>query len=428
MSQEIRKNLYHNFVVNVLDGCFFGLGLNGLASYVTIVPLFLSYLTDSTALIGFMAAMFQIGWQIPQLFTSKYVAGLRRYKPMALWMTLHERIPFFALAIVAILIPVIGNSTALVLTIILLIWQSFGGGLTGTAWQSMVSKIMPPNRRGTFFGMQSAGANLFGVAGAFAASKILSASEFPNSFGILFLIAGISLMISFAFLAMAREPDSDPRDIAPPIKWSEFGQQLKVILRDDPNFRWFLIARGLSSLSVTAIAFFTIFGIREYDMTPEFAALLGSVLLITQMITSPLLGWLGDHLGHRRVFAFGNLLMPIAIWVALSAPDVTWFYVVFALTGAVNSTQWSTIMTLTTQFGTTAERPVYIGMSNTLIAPVTVFAPIVGGMLVDWIGFDVSFAIFGVSGLLALVILMLVMVDPNQLKEKPKRHAVSAGD
>ena len=71
---------------------------------------------------------------------------------------------------------------------------------------------------------------------------------------------------------------------------------------------------------------------------------------------------------------------------------------------------------------------VYIGMSNTLIAPVTVFVPIVGGMLVDWIGFDVSFVIFGAAGLLALVILMLVMVDPNQLKEKPKRHAVSAGD
>ncbi len=428
MSQETRKKLYHNFVVNVLDGCFFGFGLTGLASYVTIVPLFLSFLTESTALIGFMATMFQIGWQVPQLFTSNHVAGLRRYKPMVIYMTLQERIPFFGLAIVAVLIPMIGDQAALILAVILLAWQSLGGGFTGTAWQSMISKIMPPNRRGTFFGVQSAGANLFGVGGAIVASIILVAVDFPNSFAVLFLIAGISLMISFAFLAMAYEPESDPRDTVPKVKWSEFGKRLKVMLENDSNFRWFLIARALSSLSVTAISFFTIFGIRQYDMTPEFAGIMTSVLLLSQTITSPILGWVGDRWGHRRVLAFGNLIMALAIGVALFASDVTWFYVVFALTGVVNTTQWSTIMTLTTQFGSNAERPIYIGMSNTLIAPVTIFAPILGGWLVDLIGFNVAFAMFALAGLLAVFVLSVVMVDPYDTTVKPKNTIVVAGD
>jgi len=428
MSQEIRDKLYHNFVVNVLDGCFFGFGLVGMASYVTIIPLFLSYLTDSTALIGFMATMFQIGWQVPQLFTSKHVAGLRRYKPMAIWMTLHERIPYFGLAIIALLIPVIGTELALVLTVISLAWQSLGGGFTGTAWQSMISKIMPANRRGTFFGMQSAGANLFGAGGAIVSSVILAAVAFPHGFAVIFLLAGLSLMLSFAFLAMAYEPESDPKDTVPPIKWSEFGTRLKVILRTDPNFRWFLIARGLSSLSVTAISFFTIFGIRQYEMTPEFASIMTGVLLLSQTVTSPILGWLGDRWGHRRILAFGNLMMAVAIGVAMFAPDVTWFYVVFAITGLVNTTQWSTIMTLTTQFGTTAERPIYIGMANTLIAPVTIFAPIIGGWLVDLVGFSFSFSIFAIAGLLAMLVLSALMVDPNQSVEKPKHTVVAAGD
>lgn len=428
MSQEIRNKLYHNFVVNVLDACFFGFGLTGLASYVTIIPLFLSYLTDSTALIGFMATMFQIGWQLPQLFTSNHVAGLRRYKPMALMMTLHERFPFFGLAIIALLIPVIGKQLALILTVLLLAWQSLGGGLTGTAWQSMISKIMPPNRRGTFFGVQSAGANLFGAGGAVVSSLILAAVAFPHGFAVIFLIAGISMMISFAFLAMAYEPESDPADTVPTVKWSEFGKRLKVILQNNPNFRWFLIARALSSLSVTAISFFTIFGIREYDMSPEFAATMTGVLLLSQTFTSPILGWIGDRWGHRRILALGNFTMAIAIGIALFAPDVTWFYVVFALTGLVNTTQWSTIMTLTTQFGSTAERPFYIGMANTLIAPVTIFAPIIGGLLVDWIGFGFSFTVFAVAGLLAVFVLNGIMVDPNQAIEKPKHPVVAAGD
>lgn len=428
MSQDIRKKLHHNFVVNVLDACFFGLGLVGLASYVTIIPLFLSYLTDSTALIGFMATMFHIGWQVPQLFTSNHVAGLKRYKPMVIWMTLQERMPYFGLAIVAVLIPIIGEQLALLLTITFLVWQSLGGGFTATAWQSMISKIMPDNRRGTFFGMQSAGANLFGAFGAAVASFILIVAGYPTSFAILFLLAGISLMVSFFFLALAYEPESAPQDVVEPVKFREFWQRLKVILKRDGNFRWFLIARSLTSLSVTSISFFTIFGIRQYQMTPEFAGILTSVLLLGQTLSSPLIGWIGDRWGHRRILAFGNLIMVLAIVIALIAPDVTWFYLVFALTGVVNSTQWSTIMSLTAQFGTVAERPIYIGMANTLIAPVTIFAPIIGGWLADAIGFSFTFGIFILAGLLAMGVLLILMYDPSTTLYKTDGTIVATGD
>ena len=80
LSQDLQKKLRHNAVVNILDGSIFALSIVGLASYVTIMPLFLSFLTESTALIGFVAALFHIGWQVPQLLTSNYVAGMRRFK------------------------------------------------------------------------------------------------------------------------------------------------------------------------------------------------------------------------------------------------------------------------------------------------------------------------------------------------------------
>lgn len=428
MSQAIREKLRHNFIVNVLDACFFGFGLVGLASYVTIIPLYLSYLTESTALIGFMATMFQIGWQVPQLLTSNRVAGLKRYKPMVIWMTLIERVPYFGLAIIAVLIPVLGKPLALILTIAMLTLQSFGGGFTATAWQSMISKIMPANRRGTFFGMQSAGANLFATFGALFASVILGASVFPNSFAILFFLAGISLMVSFVFLAMAFEPESEPQDTVEPVKWREFWKRLKTILDQESNFRWFLVVRSLTSLSITSISFFTIFGIRQFNMTPEFASIMTSILLIFQTMSSPILGWIGDRWGHRRVLAFGNLSMVLAIIVAIVAPDVSWFYLVFGLTGIVNSTQWSTIMSITAQFGTVAERPFYIGMSNTLIAPVTVFAPIIGGLLADWVGFTFTFGIFVIAGLLSFIILTVVMSEPATIVRNPDGMVASVND
>ena len=416
LSKELQGKLRHNAFVNIMDGALFGFGVMGLASYVTIIPLFLSYLTESTALIGFAAALFHIGWQVPQLLTSGYVAGLSRYKPTVLAMTLFERLPFFGLAMVALALPVIGSDAALILTLILLGVQSLGGGFTGTAWQSMISKIMPAHFLGSFFGIQSAAVNLFGAGGALLASVILERLAYPGSFVLLFAVAGVSMIISFLFLAQTYEPKSAPRDVVGGLSWRGFGERLRGILRADRNFRWFLAARGLTSLSLTAISFYTIFGIRRFDLSPEFVGSLTSVLLLSNMLTSAVIGWVGERWGLRRVLVAANVLTVLAIAIALTAEDPRWFYLVFALTGMVNASQWATIMTITVQFCSVAERPFYIGMANSLIAPVTVFAPIIGGWLVDAASFELSFGIFALAGLLSILVFLGPMQDPQTSK------------
>ena len=119
----IEKNIRFNFGINIAEGGLFGLGI-GFASFVTVIPLFMASLTDSSILIGLIAAMRAIGWQLPQLLTSNRVARLRRYKSMSLLMTLNERIPFFLLALVALALPTIGKNATLVLTFILIVWQT----------------------------------------------------------------------------------------------------------------------------------------------------------------------------------------------------------------------------------------------------------------------------------------------------------------
>jgi len=423
LPQDLHDKLRHNAIVNILDGSLFGFGIMGLASYVTIIPLFLSFLTESTALIGFVATLFHIGWQVPQLLTSNYVAGLRRYKPVVIAMTLVERLPYFGLALLAFSLPTLGADLALLLALLLLGLQSLGGGLTGTAWQSMISKIMPPHRLGTFFGIQSACVNLFGAGGALLAGVILKQLAFPQSFGLLFAITGLSLLVSFVFLAMTYESKSAPKNVVKPVRWREFGGRLRRILRGDDNFRWFLIARCLTAVSLTAISFYTIYGIRRFDMSPEFAGALTSVLLVSNTLSSSVIGWIGDRWGHRRVLIAANLLTVLAIVSALSASDVGFFYIVFALTGIVNSAQWSTIMTITIQFGSVAERPYYIGMANTLIAPITIFAPIFGGWLVDAVSFELTFGIFALAGLLSTLVYIIPMHEPRGIES-----AIAASD
>jgi hypothetical protein len=114
MNSKGNRDLRFNFTVNVLDGGFFGAAL-GFASFITIIPLFVSNLTDSAIIIGLIPAIHAVGWELPQLFTAPSVSRLHRFKPMAVLMSLNERIPFLGLAIVAWFSPQIGIKWSLIL-------------------------------------------------------------------------------------------------------------------------------------------------------------------------------------------------------------------------------------------------------------------------------------------------------------------------
>jgi MFS family permease len=289
---EIHKHLRHNFFVGVIDGSYFGLGL-GLASSVTVLPLFVSTLTDETTLIGLIAAIQAIGWQLPQLFTAVRVSRLPRYKPMAVMMSFHERWPFFGLAVVAFMLPTLGPQLTLLFAYLLLICQALGGGFTATAWQSMTGKIIPPNRRGTFWGMQAAGVSLLQALGAILAGMILVALPSPIDFALCFLISGISMLISWIALARTREPESEPGNVGVTSRmvWGS----MFAILRRDRDFRWFIAARALAQITSMALAFYTIYGVRRFGMDEQTAGIMTAVLMLAQMTANPIIGWAGDR-------------------------------------------------------------------------------------------------------------------------------------
>lgn len=409
----ILENFRHNFIVNVLDGAFFGLGL-GFASFVTIIPLFVASLTDSTTIIGLIASIHLVGWQLPQVLTSNYVAGLRRYKPMVIFMTLHERWPFFGLGVVALLLPVIGTQAALILSFVMLVIQSLGGGFTATAWQALIGKVMPENRRGTFYGVQSSGISLLTGLGAIGAGFLLTSVPYPYNFMACFFIASGAMSISMYFLWRTREPES------PPIEARKNQRLLRDnlwgILRRDGNFRWFLLARMLAQAAVMAVSFYTIYAVRDFSMDEATAGFMTGVMAFAQMIGSPFVGWIGDRWGHRRVFAIGMLAMALSIFLALTAPSLEWFYLVFALAGFTNGVLWTSVLTLTVEFGTETERPYYIGLANTLIAPATLIAPVIGGALVDLVGFHATFIVALSAALLGVLVALVVLRDPRTLR------------
>jgi MFS family permease len=402
------KNFPFNFVVNVMDGGFFGLAL-GFASLNTVLPLFVSNLTKSAVLIGLIPAIHTVGWYLPQVFTAQRVSQLRRYKPMVMFWTIHERVPFLALAIVAWFVPRIGPSISLVLTFTLLVWQGFGGGMAANPWQNMIGKIIPRDRWGVFFGSQSAASTLLGAVGVVIAGIVLQ-NNAPNAgFSKCFLLAVGAFTVSFIAIGLTREVETPPA--ASRVERKDFWRDIASIIRRDANFRWFVVVRILAQVGTAGFAFYTVYVVRFYGVDEAMAGVLAGLLYISQTIFNPIMGWLGDHWSHRGVMALGMVAAAVSAGITIWAPSMGWFYLAYALEGIAYVGIWTVALAMTQEYGQPHEKPSYIGLANTLIAPTAFIIPILAGLLADSVGYQATFWATAVGAVATALVLTFILKD-----------------
>jgi len=409
VEQFSRKHLRFNVTAGFVDAGMFGIAL-GFASFGTILSLFVASMTDSATLIGLVPAIHSAGWLLPQLFTASHTSRLRRYKTTVLINTIHERVPFLGFALVAFFLPKIGLQAGLILTFLLLTWQGLGGGITANAWTSMVSKIIPSEYRGTFFGTQAAVANLFISGAAIWAGYILDGYASPFDFVVCFLVAAVFFTFSWGALAFTRELTDYDKVIEehPTPFWEGAGK----ILKRDVNFNWFLIARTLSQFGTMGFSFYIIYALRRFHMDAITAGYLTADLTFSQMIANAGMGWLGDKFGHRSMLILGAVAAALSSYLAWIAPSLSWFFPIFILSGIANVSIWTNGMTMATTFSGETERPFYIGLAQTLTAPATMIAPILGGWIADTKGFNMTFALSTALSIVMLVILAFIIKEP----------------
>jgi MFS family permease len=112
------------------------------------------------------------------------------------------------------------------------------------------------------------------------------------------------------------------------------------------------------------------------------------------------------------VGAVAAMLSSLLAWYA---PSLTWFYPIFILSGLTNVSIWTNGMTMATTFSGENERPFYIGLAQTLTAPATIIAPLIGGWVADTQGFAPTFSISVFLSILMILILWFIVKDPRKI-------------
>ena len=276
----------------------------------------------------------------------------------------------------------------------------------------MIAKIIPSDSRGTFFGLQSAVANVLISLAAVGAGYLLDILDSPLDFILCFLIASVALGFSYFFISLTREPVDTEKVV--PAENTHFWSGARAILRKDAGFRWFLVFRVVYQFATMGFAFYIIYGLRAFNMDALTAGYLTAALTVSQTIANVGMGWLADRLGHRSMLIAGAVAVALSSFAAWAAPSIGWLYLVFILAGLANVSYWTIGMAMTVQYGTEAERPVYIGLSNTLIAPATIIAPLLGGWIAALAGYQTTFMLSAIGGLLTTLLLVFLIKAPEQ--------------
>jgi MFS family permease len=325
-------------------------------------------------------------------------------------MTIQERAPFLGLAIIALLSPRIGITASLILTFIVLVWQGMGAGLTANAWQNMVSRIIPPDNLATFFGMQSAGANLLASGGAVIAGYLLERVAAPNGFAICFAATFVLMALSYSFLAMSREPE---RLEIPEVKSkADFWRDVAGIMRGDASFRWFIISRNAFMVGMMGQAFYIIYAIKMLNLDLEAAGIMTGLSFITQVAANPVLGWISDKWSSSKVLKGGAISICLASLIAWRATSPGWYYLVIILSALASTAFWTIGMAKSLEYGAEDEKPTYVGLSNTLISPSTILAPLLGGWLADINGYSTTFLTSAIFAVVCVVLMQIFVKDP----------------
>lgn len=409
----VQQNYRWNFSVNVIDNMLFVLALS-FVSRETIMPLLVSQLTDSKIAIGLIPAITSVAFYLPQLFVANRAETMKRKLPFVLFFGgLVQRVPYLLVGC-AILLFAQGNPTiALILFFFFIGIGALGGGIVTPAWFTMVGKIIPVKRRGIFFGMSDGFGMIAGIFGALFAGIALDQVAYPLNFGTLFLIAAIIMGISWVWLAFTREPESTT--VKEQISTRHYFQKLPAIIRTNHNYRRFMISYSISRLSMMAIGFYVVYGNENFNLRGTDVGTLTAVLIASQAVMQLALGWLGDHKGHKVNLIISAFGLALAGVFAMIATDFVTLIPAFILLGTAIASDNISKLNIILEFSADEDQPTYIGLTNTLLAPVTFSAPIIGGLIATTFDFQEMFIISMACGIVGGLLLIFWVDEPRHI-------------
>jgi len=393
---QVGRNATWNYVFFILEASAFSVSL-AIFSQDVILPYLISRLTSQPVFIGIISAIFYLGFYIPQILGAYLVHGRTTRKGVVFRITLIQRIATFLLALIVQAIHLLPDPVILVLFLAAYTFFALTNGMIGPPYSDLINKTILYHR-GLFYGLLTGVTSLVGFGASLLAKYLLENYTFPLNFKWMFWIAfGISTLSPFCVAAFRETPFPVAN---PPEKVRDYFRSIPTILASHPLYVRYLVARALVGIAFMANAFYAVYMVEHYNLSVGTLALFAMLVLASKSGLGFVFGWVGDRFGYKLVLMGIALSLFLQALCALIAPTPSFFWLIAVLIGGVLSGIGISDPNMIFEIAPPGETGRFIGITNTLVGPVMVLAPMLGGLLVNTFAYS---ALFGVCLVIAFI-------------------------
>jgi len=376
ITEEACVEVPRNFFLLIGSSFLSKLG-DALANPKTTLAWLMSALGAPVAFTGLLVPVRESGSLIPQLAIAAWV----RRKPIRKWVWvlggLLQATAVAAMAVVALTLSGPAAGAGLLASLVVF---SLARGLSSVASKDVLGKTIPRTRRGRVTGLAASAAGLASLGVGAALVAFPSEAGRLHYFMLLLLAALLWVLAAGVYSLVAEEPGETEGG----------GHALRHalgklrLLRDDPPFRRFVIARSLLLCSALTAPYYVVLARKH---APGTLRQLGVFILaagIASMVSAPVWGRLADW-SSRRVMIVGALItgwLGVFAFVAeTTLPRLAghpWFYpLMFLILSVAHSGVRLGRKTYVVDLASGNRRTDYVAVSNSVIGVVLL---LLGGM------------------------------------------------
>ncbi|YCM42903.1 MFS transporter [Verrucomicrobiaceae bacterium 227] len=374
----------------------------------TVLTWLLSSLGVSGAILSMLVPIRESGSMLPQLFISGWVKQVRTRKWVYVAGTIAQALSIAAMGIAALTLP----ATAAGLVVLLaLTCFSIARAFSSISAKDVLGRTIPKGFRGRVGGVSNTASGIISAAAAVALILFRPDGD-AQLLAALILAASLLWVIGAGFYAAVDEPipDDSPTSSTSSTKKNGILTRLQLV-KNDPRFRTFIVARSLLLGSALASPLLVLLGQQH---GASLGSLIGFVVASGLATASSSFFWgrLADRSG-RLAMAWGGFFAAgigvISCLLALWSPDwlqapIIWpaIFLLFNIGYAGTRLGRKTWIVDATEGD---HRTDYVSASNTLIAVIIIIIGAINAPLLAWnpllsLGIYSTFCLIG--GLAAL--------------------------
>ncbi|QDM40341.1 MFS transporter [Altererythrobacter sp. TH136] len=376
----------------------------------TIIPAYLLAITGSAAAVGLGTALLQLGATISPILSGARIEHRSHILPYSIRVGSMMRLAILGLALAGWFLT---GEVLVMVTLALFAFLGFFNGAQRVAFQMIMAKVIPIDRRGRLQGYRNLAGGLIAAVLAWVAGKYFIAEEWlGNGYSTTFLFAFALTSAGLLVLqTMIREPAAPAS--RPVIPLRERIRQFPQLL-EDKDFARFIAAQACATAIRIGGPFWTIYAAQRLGMTGALIGGLSFAFLGADTLSNLLWGPMGDRLGFRIVYILSLASAAAGVILLMTLGTAAAIYAAFILLGIGGSGWMLASTTMVLEFGAHEDIPMRLAFVTTAEGAVAAIGPILAGLLVAVAGFGPLFALVLAGIALALVLMIFAVREPRR--------------